>query len=48
MLPIPGTASLRHLEENMAAAEIELGEEDLVRLGLRQPASSHHGVHDER
>lgn len=48
MLPIPGTSSLEHLQENMAAANIELNEDDLVRLGLRQPASTHHGVHDER
>jgi pyridoxine 4-dehydrogenase len=48
ILPIPGTSSIAHLEENMAAAKIELNEEDLVRLGLRQPASSHHGAHDER
>jgi pyridoxine 4-dehydrogenase len=48
VLPIPGTSSLAHLEENMAAANIELTQDDLVRLGLRQPASTHHGVHDER
>lgn len=48
MLPIPGTSSIAHLEENVAASGIELGEEDLVRLGLQQPVSSHHGVHDER
>jgi aryl-alcohol dehydrogenase-like predicted oxidoreductase len=48
MLPIPGTSSLGHLEENIAASQIALNEEDLVRLGLRRPASSHHGAHDER
>lgn len=48
VLAIPGTSSIAHLEENMAAANIELNDEDLVRLGLRQPASAHHGVHDER
>ncbi len=48
VLPIPGTSSIEHLEENFAAAAIELNEEDLVRLGLRQPPSAHHGVHDER
>jgi hypothetical protein len=31
-LPIPGTSSLDHLEENVAAAEIELTGEDLARL----------------
>ena len=33
MLPIPGTSSLDHLEENVAAAEIELSDEDLAALG---------------
>lgn len=28
MLPIPGTSKVKHLEENMAAAEIELSEEE--------------------
>src|SRR5205814_6641641 len=28
MLPIPGTSSLAHLEENVAAAKIQLSEED--------------------
>ena len=31
--PIPGTASLRHLEENMAAAELDLAPVELVSLG---------------
>jgi len=31
--PIPGTASLEHLEENMAAAELELTAEELASLG---------------
>jgi aryl-alcohol dehydrogenase-like predicted oxidoreductase len=48
MVPIPGTSSLEHLEENVAAAGLRLTEEDLVRLGLHQPKSAHHGVHDER
>ena len=30
--PIPGTASLEHLEENMAAAELELAPEELAAL----------------
>jgi len=30
--PIPGTSSVRHLEENVAAAGIELSEEELERL----------------
>jgi len=32
MLPIPGTSSVAHLEENVAAAALVLGEEDLARL----------------
>lgn len=34
-LPIPGTQSLAHLEENVAAARIEFDDADLARLGLR-------------
>jgi pyridoxine 4-dehydrogenase len=33
MLPIPGTSSIAHLEENLAAAKLELSEEDLAALG---------------
>ena len=32
MLPIPGTKSLEHLEENVAAAAIQLSDEDLAEL----------------
>jgi pyridoxine 4-dehydrogenase len=32
MLPIPGTSSLPHLEENMAAAKLELSKDDLAAL----------------
>jgi len=32
MLPIPGTSSLEHLEENVAAAALRLTEEDLETL----------------
>jgi aryl-alcohol dehydrogenase-like predicted oxidoreductase len=32
MLPIPGTAQVRHLEENVAAAEIRLSDEDFAVL----------------
>jgi pyridoxine 4-dehydrogenase len=31
-LPIPGTGSIEHLEENLAAAELRLTEEDVQRL----------------
>lgn len=33
VVPIPGTASVAHLEENVAAAELRLTEEDLAALG---------------
>lgn len=33
MLPIPGTASIRHLEENIAAASVRLSPEDMHELG---------------
>ena len=32
MLPIPGTSSVEHLEENVAAASLELDEEELAAL----------------
>jgi pyridoxine 4-dehydrogenase len=33
MLPIPGTSSVAHLEENIAAAAIELSDDDLALIG---------------
>jgi pyridoxine 4-dehydrogenase len=33
IVPIPGTSSLRHLEENLGAAKISLSKEDLAELG---------------
>jgi aryl-alcohol dehydrogenase-like predicted oxidoreductase len=35
MLPIPGTSSVKHLEENTAAAQIELSDEDFSELDAR-------------
>lgn len=32
MLPIPGTGKVRHLEENVAAAALQLSDEDFTRL----------------
>lgn len=32
MLPIPGTSSPRHLEENVGAVHVELSDEDFARL----------------
>jgi pyridoxine 4-dehydrogenase len=36
MLPIPGTLSTEHLEQNVAAAQIELSGEDFERLSQQQ------------
>ena len=33
MLPIPGTSSLEHFEENVAAAEIELSPDEVAEIG---------------
>jgi aryl-alcohol dehydrogenase-like predicted oxidoreductase len=33
MLPIPGTASVEHFEENLAAAEIELSPDEVAAIG---------------
>jgi pyridoxine 4-dehydrogenase len=32
MLPIPGTSSVEHLEENVAAAAIELSDDEIAEL----------------
>jgi aryl-alcohol dehydrogenase-like predicted oxidoreductase len=32
ILPIPGTSSLKHFEENLKATEIKLSEEDMMFL----------------
>ena len=36
MLPIPGTTSERHLDENLAAVAIELDEEDVRKLEMHK------------
>jgi len=33
MLPIPGTSSVAHLEEDVAAARIKLSESELAAIG---------------
>jgi aryl-alcohol dehydrogenase-like predicted oxidoreductase len=33
MLPIPGTSSVAHLEENMAAAKLKLTPDEMKALG---------------
>lgn len=35
MLPIPGTSSVKHLEENVAAVNIQLSDEDFKQLDLQ-------------
>jgi aryl-alcohol dehydrogenase-like predicted oxidoreductase len=37
LVPIPGTRKLEHLEENAAAAEIELTTEELARIDALFP-----------
>ena len=39
MLPIPGTSSPEHLEENVAAAALELGDDELARLDQATPGA---------
>jgi aryl-alcohol dehydrogenase-like predicted oxidoreductase len=40
MLPIPGTSSIVHLEENVQAASLQLSDEDYLELtGIAQLAS---------
>jgi aryl-alcohol dehydrogenase-like predicted oxidoreductase len=33
MLPIPGTSSVAHLEENLGAAAVKLTQEEMEELG---------------
>ena len=40
MLPIPGTGSVEHLEENMSAADITLTDEQFARAVLRHSATA--------
>ncbi|HZO06002.1 MAG TPA: aldo/keto reductase, partial [Solirubrobacterales bacterium] len=40
VVPIPGTKRLSYLEQNVAAAEIELSEEDLRRIDEAAPADA--------
>ncbi|MBZ4420630.1 aldo/keto reductase [Myxococcus sp. RHSTA-1-4] len=39
MLPIPGTSSVKHLEENLAAAELRLSAEEVAALDAQGAAS---------
>lgn len=40
MLPIPGTSSIRHLEENVAAAALQLSEEEFRKLSQMPPLAA--------
>jgi aryl-alcohol dehydrogenase-like predicted oxidoreductase len=40
VVPIPGTTSPEHVEENVAALEINLTEDDLKRIDEAAPAGS--------
>ena len=42
MLPIPGTSSVKHLEENIAAARIILSDDDYVHLDALASAAKKH------
>ena len=47
MLPIPGTNSIGHLEENVAAAQLELTDEQFAALSAladQRPASAYPGL----
>jgi aryl-alcohol dehydrogenase-like predicted oxidoreductase len=40
MLPIPGTSSIEHLEENVRAASLQLTDEEYLKLtGITELAS---------
>ncbi|MGH8162581.1 MAG: aldo/keto reductase [Gammaproteobacteria bacterium] len=39
MIPIPGTSKVAHLEENVAAADISLSDEEFASLGRNRPDS---------
>jgi aryl-alcohol dehydrogenase-like predicted oxidoreductase len=41
MLPIPGTSSVEHLEENIAAASVDLSDQEMVELERLAPTLEH-------
>jgi aryl-alcohol dehydrogenase-like predicted oxidoreductase len=45
VIPIPGTSSIARLEENVRAADLQLGEQDLERI---ENAFPHGAVQGER
>ncbi len=42
VLPIPGTSSVEHLEENVAAASVQLTQEEYERLRDVPELAAHH------
>ena len=40
IVPIPGTRHVAYLEENLAAADIELGDEEVERIAQEVPAAA--------
>jgi aryl-alcohol dehydrogenase-like predicted oxidoreductase len=44
VVPIPGTKHMRYLEQNVAAAEVELSDDELARIDRTFPAGSTHGA----
>ena len=40
VVPIPGTKRVAYLEDNVGAAEVQLTDDDLARLGALEPAGS--------
>ena len=46
MLPIPGTANIAHLVENMAVAKIQLSPEELWKLTVEATAGWHPTVRE--
>jgi aryl-alcohol dehydrogenase-like predicted oxidoreductase len=47
MVPIPGTSSVAHLEENVAAAALQLGHEEFDAVD-RVAQRDHDSVHEPR
>jgi aryl-alcohol dehydrogenase-like predicted oxidoreductase len=45
--PIPGCKTLRHLEDDLGAAEIELSEEELARLNALATADPAIGAREQ-
>jgi len=37
MIPIPGTSSVRHLEQNIAAAELDLSDQEFADIAAMVP-----------